>query len=88
MLVVAAVEAIYQLLSTGSSYEHTKLMEAGVFLVAIGLHQNPSQRQLSLRLLDGIIPHLGYVIIIDEGLAETLFSLFEFVLDRIIQSQN
>jgi hypothetical protein len=76
-LVVAAIEATTQLLSKGSSYEHRKLMDADIFPVAIRLHQNPSQRQLSLKLLYSVIPHLSHAIILNEGMAEQLFSLFE-----------
>ena len=59
-------------------------MEAEVFIVAIRLHQKPSERKLSLKLLCCIIPHLSYTIILDEGLAEELFSLFESVLSFML----
>jgi hypothetical protein len=83
-LVGASVEATIQLLSKGSSYEHTKLMEAGVFLVGMRLHQNPSQRQLSLKLLYSVVPHLSHAIILNEQFAEQLFSLFESVVGLMI----
>jgi hypothetical protein len=86
-LAVAAVDAVTQLLSKGSSYEHKKLMEADVFLVAIKLHQNPSQRPLSLKLLYSIIPCLSHVIILNSGPAEELLSLFESVFDIMIHNQ-
>jgi hypothetical protein len=86
-LVVAAVDAITQLLSKGSFYEHKKLMEAEVFLVAIRLHRNPSQRQLSLKLLYSIVSHLSHALILDEGLAEELLALFESALNSMIYNQ-
>ena len=76
-MVVAAVEAIAQLLSKGGSYEHKKLLEADLFLVALQLHDEGSQRQLSLKLLHCIVMHLSYAIILDDQLARYLFSLFE-----------
>jgi hypothetical protein len=83
-LVEAAVDAITQLLSKGGSYEHRKLMEAEVFHAALGLHENPSQRQLSLRLLHSIIPHLSHVIILNEDLAKELMFLFELGINFMI----
>ena len=76
-MVVAAVEAITQLLSKGSSYEHKKLLDADVFLVALEFHDDGSQRQLSLKLLHCIVTHLSYAIILDDQLGRYLFSLFE-----------
>jgi hypothetical protein len=55
-------------------------MDADVFIVAMRLHQKPSQRQFSLKLLYSIIPHLSHVIVLNQKLAEELFSLFESVL--------
>lgn len=80
-LVIAAVDATTQLLSKGSSYEHKKLMEADVFPIAMKMHENPSQRQLSLKLLYNIVPHLSHAIILNENFAEVLFSLFELVFE-------
>lgn len=77
ILAEAAVEAIIQLLSKGSSYEHKKLMDSQVFQMAMRLHQDPLQRQFSLKLLHSIIPHLSHTIVLVDDLAEHLFSLFE-----------
>lgn len=82
------MDAITQLLSKGSSYEHRKLMEAEVFLVAMRLHQNPSQRLVSLKMLYSIIPHLSHAIILNEVLAEDLFSLFESVFNTTLYDSN
>ena len=80
-LVAPAVDAITELLSKGSDYEHRKLLEAGIFNVALTFHQIPSQRDLSLKLLYYIISHLSHVIILKEGLAKQLLDLFESVLN-------
>jgi hypothetical protein len=77
---VAAVDAIIQLLIKGKLDEHRKLMDAEVFSVAIKLHQNPSRRQLSLKLLYSIITHLSHAIILNDTLVEKLLTLFESVL--------
>jgi hypothetical protein len=82
VLVPAAVDAITELLSKGGDYEHQVLMEAKIFdVTTLTLRQNPSQRQLSLKLLYDIISHLSHVIILDEGLAKQLLDLFESVLN-------
>jgi len=76
-LVVAAVNAITQLLSKGGLYEHQKLLDGGIFAIALNLHKEPQQRELGLTLLYSVIPHLSHAIILKAGNAETLFSLFE-----------
>jgi hypothetical protein len=87
-LVAAAVDATTQLLSKGSSYEHKKLLDADVFPIAMQAHEIPSQRQLSLKLLYSIIPHLSHAIILNETYAEGLFSLFESVLAYTSQAKS
>jgi hypothetical protein len=64
-------------MSKGDAYEHEMLMEAEIFHVALQLHQDPSQRQLSLKLLYSIIGCLSHVIILDEELARELLALFK-----------
>lgn len=83
-LVAPAVDAITELLSKGSDYEHRKLLEAGIFNVALTFHQIPSQRDLSLKLLYYIISHLSHVIILKEGLAKQLLDLFGSVLNILV----
>jgi hypothetical protein len=56
-------------------------MEAEIFDVALRLHQNPSQRDLALKLLHNIIPRLSHVIVLKEGLVKQLLDLFESVLN-------
>ncbi len=80
-LIAPAVSAIAELLSKGGESEHRKLMEAEIFHVALAFHQNPSRRDLSLKLLYDIISHLCHAIIIKEGLAKELLDLFESVLN-------
>ncbi|KAF8337678.1 armadillo-type protein [Amanita rubescens] len=77
VLIAPAVSAITELLSKGGESEHRKLMEAEIFHVALAFHQNPSRRDLSLKLLYDIISHLCHAIIIKEGLAEELLDLFD-----------
>lgn len=81
VLVTPAVDAIIELLSKGGDYEHRKLMEAGIFNVTLRFHQNPSHRDLSLKLLYDIISHLTHVIILKQGLAKQLLDLFESVIN-------
>jgi hypothetical protein len=76
-LVEAAVAAITQVLAKGGSHEHHKLMEADVFSVAMDLHGSPKQRPLGLKMLHGIVMHLGHAIILDSHTASRLLSLFE-----------
>jgi len=85
-LVAAAVDAITELLSHGGDYEHQKLMEADIFHVTLELYQNPSQRQLSLKLLYNIIAYLSHAIILNEGLAKELLNLFESVLNILVHA--
>ena len=77
VLVAPAVDAITELLSEGGDYEHRKLMEADIFNVTLRLHQHPSQRDFSLKLLYDIITHLSHVIVRKEGLTKQLLDLFE-----------
>ena len=86
VLVAAAVDAITELLSKGGDYEHQKLMEAEIFHVTLKLYQNPSQRQLSLKLLYNIIAHLSHAIILNEGLAKELLDFFESVLNILVHN--
>jgi hypothetical protein len=76
---VAAVEATIQLLSKGSSFEHQQLVKADpdVLTVALALHDRRSQRHHSLKLLQNIVTHLSYMLLLDEELAREMFSLFE-----------
>ena len=87
-LAAAAIDAVTQLLSKGSSQEHVRLWNADIFLTAVRLYENPSQRQLSLKLLGGIIRHLCYTIILNKEFAEWLFSLFESVLTYTLQAKS
>lgn len=83
-LIAPAVGAITELLSKGGESEHRKLMEAEIFNVALTFHQNPSQRDLSLKLLYDIISHLCNAIILHEGLAKQLLDLFGSVLNILV----
>lgn len=78
----AAVEAITQLMSKGSSFEHQKLMDANIFSIAVQLHEDPSRRHHTCKLLSAIISHLGHVIVLDERLTRDLFSLFKYVINK------
>ena len=84
ILVAAAVDAIIELLSKGGDYERRMLMEAEIFDVTLTVHQSPSQRHLSLKLLYDIISHLSHVIILNEELAGRLLKLFESVLNILV----
>ena len=83
-LIAPAVDAITELLSRGGESEHRKLMEAEIFNVTLSFHQNPSHRDLSLKLLYDIISHLCNAIILNEGLAKQLLDLFESVLNILV----
>ena len=83
-LIAPAVDAITELLYEGGESEHRKLMEAEIFNVALKFHQNPLQRDLSLKLLCDIITHLCNAIILKEGLAKQLLDLFELVLSILV----
>jgi hypothetical protein len=75
----AAVEATIQLLSKGSSFEHQQLVKAhpDVLTVALELYDRQSQRHHSLKLLQSIVTHLSYTLLLHEELAREMFSLFE-----------
>lgn len=75
--VVAAVKAVTDLLDKGNLYEHQKLLNAGIFAIALNLHAEPQHRELGLTLLHSVIPPLSHGIILKAGDAEKLFSLFE-----------
>ena len=87
VLIAPAVSAVAELLSKGGESEHRKLMEAEIFHVALAFHQNPSRRDLSLKLLYDIISHLSHAIIIQEGLAKELLDLFESVLNILVHHE-
>ncbi|KDR80999.1 hypothetical protein GALMADRAFT_222596 [Galerina marginata CBS 339.88] len=76
---IAAVEATIQSLSKGGSFEHQKLVTAtpDVLTVALKLHNRPSQRQHSLKLLQSIVNHLSHELLHDAKLARDMFSLFD-----------
>ena len=59
--------------------ERQKLMEAEIFVIALRFHEQRSDRELSVKLLDSIIRNLSYTIIDDEQLLERLLYLFELV---------
>lgn len=87
-LVAAAIDAVNQLLSKGGSYEHTRLWDADMLPIVMQVYGNPSQRQLSLKLLYNIIPHLSHKIVLNEVYAEWLFSLFASVLAYTPQTES
>lgn len=79
---IAAVEAISQVLAKGSASEHHCLVQArpDVLTVALNLHDQPSKRQHSLKLLNNLVTHLSYLLLRNEEQARELFSLFEWVI--------
>ena len=73
---MAAVEATTQVLAKGSAFELKKLLDAGVFIAALELHDRRSHREHSLKLLYAIVSNLSYEILHDENLAIEMLSLF------------
>ena len=76
-LVIAAVKAVIDLLTKGGLYEHQKLLDGGIFAIALNLHAEPQHREQGLTLLSSVLPPLSHGIILKVGDAEKLFSLFE-----------
>lgn len=78
-MVVAAIDAVIDVVSRGTSFERAKLIEADVFEVAVELYESGLCTSHSLKLLDCLVKHSSQAIAEDEKSVETLLGLFEWV---------